>query len=83
MRRGDKIMDKDVIDDIGTTEGKAKEILSDLLFNGFDNEIDLLAIALGRSTEELNNFLEGNQEIDNDLLMKMRGIADERGITVG
>lgn len=76
-------MDKDVIDDIGTTEGKAKEILSDLLFNGFDNEIDLLAIALGRPTEELKEFLEGNQEIDNDLLMKMRGIAEERGITIG
>lgn len=75
-------MDKDVIDDFGTTEGKAKEILSDLLFNGFDNEIDLLAIALGRPTEELKDFLNGDQEIDNDLLMKMRGIAEERGITI-
>lgn len=74
--------EKNIIDDLGTTEGKAKEIMSDLLFNGFDNDLEQLALALGRPQEELKDFLEGNQEIDNDLLMKMRGIAEEREIKV-
>lgn len=73
---------KDIIDDLGTTEGKAKEIMSDLLFNGFNNNLEQLAVALGRPPEELRDFLEGNQEIDNDLLMKMRGISEERNITI-
>ena len=74
--------EKNIIDDLGTTEGKAKEIMSDLLFNGFDNDLEQLAVALGRPQEELKDFLEGNQEIDNDLLMKMRGIAEERGVRI-
>ena len=74
--------DKEIIDDIGTTEGEAKEILGGLLVNGFDNDLEQLAVVLGRPQEELADFLAGNQEIDEDLLMKMRGIAEERGIEI-
>jgi hypothetical protein len=68
-------------DDQGTTAGSATQMLQRLLNEGFERDVKLLAIALGRSQEEVEHALSGNAEaFDDDLMMKMKGIAKERGI---
>ncbi|MGI8811558.1 MAG: hypothetical protein ACR2IH_03405 [Pyrinomonadaceae bacterium] len=59
-----------------------KAILDAILTQGFDGDIHRLGIVLGRPNEELNQFLTGEQVVDEDLIMKMRGIADQRGIDI-
>lgn len=45
------------------------------VFGGSDDE---LALALGRPTEEIETWLAGGEEIDEDAEMKINGIAKER-----
>ena len=71
-------MQNNVLDDRGTTPEAASELLQKLLSDNFDDEIDLLAEALGRPTSEIEGFINGHQQIDEDLLMKMRGLEHER-----
>jgi len=69
-----------------TAEGdseSAKSILNSLLNEGFDGDLKRLSIVLGRPHEELNQFLNGEEIIDDDLVMKMRGIAQQRDIPIG
>lgn len=73
--------EKDVIDDQGTTPEEAQELLENLLNDGFDEEIDLLAQALGRPTEEIQDMISGQERIDEDLLMKARRLAEVRNLT--
>lgn len=60
-----------------------KAMLSSFCDKGFDGSMSACGLALGRPTEELQSMLDGDTAIDEDLLMKMRGIADERGIDIG
>lgn len=70
----------DALDDRGTTAGHAAEMLQKMLA-AFDGSKDKLAVALGRTEDEISHALSGNPEaFDDDLVMKMRGIAKERGI---
>ena len=39
-----------------------------------------LAIALGRSSEEIAEWLNGEGKIDSDALMKAKALASERGV---
>jgi len=41
------------------------------------------ALALGRDDDEIGEFLTGENEVDDDLLMKIRGIAQQRHIDIG
>ena len=69
------------LDSEGTTAGSAAQMLQKLLNEGFERDVKLLAIALGRSQDEVEHALSGNSDaFDDDLLMKIRGIAKERGI---
>jgi hypothetical protein len=38
---------------------------------------------MGRPEDELQRFLSGEEPIDDDFVMKMRGIAKERGVELG
>jgi hypothetical protein len=68
-------------DSDGTTAGTAAQMMQKLLNDGFERDVKLLAISLGRSQEEVEHALSGNAEaFDDDLVIKMRGIAKERGI---
>jgi hypothetical protein len=72
----------EIFDDRGTTAGGAAEILQKMLA-AFDGSKEKLAIALGRTEDEVSHGLSGNSEaFDDDLVMKMRGIAKERGINL-
>jgi hypothetical protein len=44
----------------------------------FDDSDEQLALALGRPTEEIQSWLNGAEEIDEDAEMKIHGLAQER-----
>ena len=76
--------------DIGTeqarknqsTAASAKEAMERLLDRGFGGDKFMFALALGRSEEQIEGMLNGAEDIDEDLEMKVRGIAQERGIDI-
>jgi hypothetical protein len=61
----------------------ATEMLSLFCENGFHGSVEEAALVLGRPEEELRRMLDGIEEIDEDLIMKVRGISQERGIDIG
>ncbi|HKP46697.1 MAG TPA: hypothetical protein VJT50_08860 [Pyrinomonadaceae bacterium] len=69
-----------VVDDQGTTEVEACELLKRMRDAGFDGDNEKLAIALGRPLEEVEGWMEGKAAVDDDVVMKARGIAQERGL---
>ena len=71
------------LDDQGTTAGDAARMLQNMLKEGFEGDVKLLAIAMGRSQEEIEHALSGNADaFDDDMVMKMKGIAKERDIKI-
>ena len=70
------------VDDKGTDQQQAQNILATLRDQGFDSDNQKLAIALGRSTEQVQAMISGAEIIDDDVVMKARGIALNRGIQV-
>ena len=71
-----------VVDDQGTTQEEAAQILFNLKERGFESSDEKLALALGRTAEEIQAFSSGREIIDDDVIMKARGIAMHRGIRV-
>ncbi|MGI9105264.1 MAG: hypothetical protein ACR2G4_03355 [Pyrinomonadaceae bacterium] len=73
------------VDDRGTSEAEGREILRRLRDQGFDADDEKLAIALGRPVEVVQGWMTqgGEEPVDDDIVMKARGIAKERGIEVG
>lgn len=63
-------------------QADARRMLRNLCDNGFDGSIGDTALALGRDEVSVAGALEG-QDIDEDLVMKIRGIAEERNIDIG
>jgi hypothetical protein len=63
-----------------TDEQSSPEILRTFIDNGFESDTGQAALVLGRTPEELESMLNGEMVVDDDLEMKIRGIADERGI---
>lgn len=68
------------VDDKGTDQEQAKQILTTLRDQGFDGDNGKLAVALGRSAEQVQVMITGDETIDDDAVMKARGIALNRGI---
>jgi hypothetical protein len=76
-------VDEQQVDDKGTDQEEAKRMLTALRDRGFDGDNEKFAVALGRSIEQVAAFIEGRVTIDDDVVMKARGIALNRGIEVG
>ena len=57
------------------------QMLVSLSFDDFDSGIDNLAFALGRTADEIDAMIEGRQPIDEDLAIKIRGIARNRYVS--
>lgn len=72
----------DAVDSQGTSADEARQILNKFGDNGFSSDTEKIAIVLGRSADEISAFLSGEKDIDDDLLMKIRGIAKERNIEI-
>jgi hypothetical protein len=71
-----------IVDDRGTDQRKAAKILLNLRNRGFEASDEKLSLALGRPLEEVTGWTTGHELIDDDVVMKARGIAMHRGIHV-
>jgi predicted RNase H-like HicB family nuclease len=69
----------EALDDQGTTQEEAVELLQILHEEVFDSNDEKLALALGRTTEEVMAWLSGAQTIHTDVLLKARALIIERG----
>ena len=72
-----------IIDDHGTDQIEAANILKRIRDAGFDSSDEKLALALGRPTEEIEAWTSGAGHIDGDVILKARGLALQRGIETG
>jgi hypothetical protein len=70
------------VDDRGTNQTEGRAILKRLRDNGFEASDEKLAVALGRPLEEVQAWTGGSEPVDDDVIMKARGIAKERGIEI-
>ncbi len=70
------------VDDRGTSEAGGRKILQRLRDKGFEADDEKFAVALGRPVEEVQGWMaaDGDEPVDDDIIMKARGIAKERGI---
>ena len=71
-----------VIDDHGTDQSEASQILRSIRDNAFEASDEKLALALGRPTEEISAWTNGSGSVDGDVLMKARTLAMQRGFEV-
>ena len=70
------------VDDKGTDQSEAKEIIRNLRDSAFDGSDEKVATALGRSIEHVQAVIGGSEPADDDLVMKARGIALNRGVEI-
>ena len=70
------------VDDRGTSQQEGLAMLKRLRDEGFDTDSGKLGLALGRPVEEVEAWMQGNEAPDDDIIMKARGIAKERNITI-
>ena len=70
------------VDDKGTDQETAQQMLEALRDQGFDSDNEKFAKALGRTIEQVDGMIKGAETIDDDVIMKARGIALHRGITI-
>ena len=70
------------IDDRGTDQFEASRILKNVRDTAFDSSDEKLALALGRPTEEIEEWTRGAGMIDGDVVMKARALALQRGLEV-
>jgi hypothetical protein len=72
----------DSLDDQGTNQTEGRAIIKRLRDKAFEGNNEQLALALGRPVEEIEGWTGGAEPVDDDVLMKARGIAQKRGIEV-
>jgi len=77
MDLGNNTVDDQVMD-----QAAARDMLDAFCKNGFGGDEQKAAVVLGRPVSELREMLDGQSGVDEDLEMKMRGIAKERGFRV-
>ena len=71
-----------VIDDQGTDQAQASQILKHIRDNAFEASDEKLALALGRPAEEIEEWTSGNGLIDGDVILKARTLAMQRGFEI-
>ena len=77
-----RINSGNAVDDQGTTESEGRALLKHLRDAGFEGSDEKVAVALGRPLEEVQGWMSASEPIDDDVVMKARGIAKERGIEI-
>ena len=70
------------VEERGSEQFDALRVLRRLRDRAFDSSNEQLAVAVGRPAEEIEMLSRCAMPIDEDLLMKARGIARERGIEI-
>jgi hypothetical protein len=76
------INSEQAVDDRGTNQTEGRALLKRLRDRGFDSSDEKLAVALGRPIEEVEAWTGGAEPVDDDVVMKARGIAKERNIEI-
>ena len=71
-----------VIDDRGTDQSEALQILASIRDGAFDSSNESLALVLGRPTDEIAEWMGGAGTIDGDVVQKARALAIERGFQI-
>lgn len=71
-----------VIDDLGTNQHDAAEILKTVRDAAFEANDEKLAVALGRPVEEIEAWTSGDGTIDGDAVIKARHLAEMRGVEI-
>lgn len=74
-------MNAHAIDDQGTTRDDARQMLENLM-EQYEGEPAALGLILGKTPAEISGYLGGETPIDEDLVMKMRGIAQNRDLEI-
>jgi hypothetical protein len=77
-----RVVPEHIVDDRGTNQERAARILLALRDRAFEADNEKLAVALGRPVEEIAAWNAGVEVIDDDVVMKARGIALHRGVNV-
>ena len=70
------------VDDKGTDQEDAQHMIEALRDEGFNGDNEQVAKALGRTIEQVEGMIGGTETIDDDVVMKARGIALHRGIQI-
>ena len=70
------------VDDKGTGQEQAQHMIEALRDEGFNGDNEQVAKALGRTIEQVEGMIDGTETIDDDVVMKARGIALHRGIQI-
>jgi hypothetical protein len=70
------------VDDKGTDQEDAQHMIEALRDQGFNGDNEKVAKALGRTSEQVDGMINGTETIDDDVVMKARGIALNRGIQI-
>ena len=70
------------VDDKGTDQDAAQHMIQALRDQGFDGDNEKLAKVLGRTIEQVDGMIKGAETVDDDVVMKARGIAQNRGIEI-
>ena len=70
------------LDDRGTDTAGGLALLKRLRDSGFESDDEKFAVVLGRPVEEVAAWMSGAEPPDDDIIMKARGIAQERGIEI-
>ena len=65
-------------DERGTDQEAARQEVIQFCDRHFEGDVSGAAVALGRTEEEINEMISGDALIDDDLMMKLRGIDQER-----
>jgi hypothetical protein len=73
---------ENMVDDRGTGQKEAARMLRNLRDRAFEASDEKLAVALGRPLEEVTAWHVGQELIDDDVVMKARGIAINRGVHI-
>jgi hypothetical protein len=72
----------EAFDDRGTDNQQALSILRTLRDQAFDGDNDKLGLALGRPLNQIEAWMNGEERVDDDIVMKARGIAQERNVEI-
>ena len=82
MSQQEPVKTQDVVDDQGTSAEAGRMMLRRLRSEGFEGDDEKFAIALGRPVEEVRAWMLNDETVDDDVIMKARGIARERGLSI-
>lgn len=72
----------DALDERGTTPAQARAMIQKLRDDAFEGSDEKLAVALGRTEQEIFDILHSETGLDDDLIMKVRGIAQQRNVSI-